>query len=1382
MKNYLFYTFLIFFTGLKILAAQTIIDQTPVDGDIWTSDGSPYHITLDVEIADLQIDPGVTVLFDGPYKFDVTGSLDAEGFYSDSIFFKPASGNTSGWQGISFLSEEFSSALAYCRIEGTLDQGILINSGEPPDIYNCRIINNAGSGLLVRNSSVELRNCMVSDNGKNGILLEQAQVSAFNSIISRNREAGISSSYASDALTLLNSVVTDNKSFGIRSALGSVSVMNSILFDNTPNELSSDESKTQITYCAIGNNTIYPGTGNINDDPLFADRISYALTETSPCVDAGNPNTSYNDFYFPPSFGTTRNDMGAYGGEDAGNWYAPLRIIPENIDFGNVTQDSSKSLQLRIKNYRNFPVSVSDVILNPAFLAVDKNTFTVPASGNSNLTLTFTPGETDNFFSTLVLHTNRQGIVNAKVTGRGVVSEIEIIQSRLDFGTVTTGADSTLNLDIVNWGDDTLRIQNIYSTNSAFSVNRATLNIVPGYALETVQVTFAPHSAVAYRDSLIILSNDPDEHRTAIPLSGTGQDGPLLQTEPATLAFGPVLVKTDSVIQLTVENRGDLTLYISDISLFVPDTMAGAFQLQNKPLSFPVALLADSSFRMQVRFNPQKTGADAAGIIFTSNDFYNTQDTISISGTGIAPSLTLSENTVDFDSVDVGQDSLKTLHIVNDGEAPLKIFSLTISEQDTVNPVFEFYRIDWTLPVEIVPGGSFSIPLVYTPHGSGADYAVLQISHNDPFKETVALSLNGYGVAPKIVPSAEQLNFGAIPFTDNSVKNFVLYNRGEKTLLIYSDSIKFTPDSGAVFSFKKPVTHDVALEPGDSASFLIGFVPGNLGVKNGDLLISSNDPARSKITVSLTGTGTDTEAATVTFDTSHSTASFISNKSALLSFVISAPAGIDSAFLFLRKGGQNTFNKTALSRQNQSNVWQMPVESTRITERGLEYYIQTYHGFRTTLSPENGLEHPVFLPVSVPQLSFPLQTKKKRYQQISVPLNTSGQTLSTLFEDDLGAYDSDSYRVFDYTEENGLTEIKNMDVALPPGKSLWLITKDARPLDIENGRSVSSASDYELKLKQGWNMIAAPFAFSSSWADTDNNHPLYFYNGTEWIFSDRLIPFQGYAVYVNRDTSVFVPSTEAGAGSLLAKTSALLIDDDDWHIQIQAEGGIYKDRFNFAGVRRHASAGADRYDYHEPPHVGAGVSLYFLQDANQIHYASDYRGQNEKGYTFTFEINGNTAAENLIRFIPHNLPDDFDWAVVSPKTGIRYTKEPIRIRRIRQRFILIVGNKEFVASESEAYGQQPEIFKLRQNYPNPFNPQTTAKYQLPVSDKITIEVYNILGQRVKALIINETKDAGYYTIKWNGTDAAGAPVSAGIYFLHLRSKHFTKTVKMILQK
>jgi len=97
--------------------------------------------------------------------------------------------------------------------------------------------------------------------------------------------------------------------------------------------------------------------------------------------------------------------------------------------------------------------------------------------------------------------------------------------------------------------------------------------------------------------------------------------------------------------------------------------------------------------------------------------------------------------------------------------------------------------------------------------------------------------------------------------------------------------------------------------------------------------------------------------------------------------------------------------------------------------------------------------------------------------------------------------------------------------------------------------------------------------------------------------------------------------------------------------------------------------------------------------------------------------------------------------------------------------------------------EMPRENVLEQAYPNPFNPTTTIKYQLPVNSKISLKVYNALGQGI-ATLANEVQQAGYKSVEWN----AGS-VASGVYFYRLEATSisdpghtFTQVKKMILCK
>ncbi len=93
----------------------------------------------------------------------------------------------------------------------------------------------------------------------------------------------------------------------------------------------------------------------------------------------------------------------------------------------------------------------------------------------------------------------------------------------------------------------------------------------------------------------------------------------------------------------------------------------------------------------------------------------------------------------------------------------------------------------------------------------------------------------------------------------------------------------------------------------------------------------------------------------------------------------------------------------------------------------------------------------------------------------------------------------------------------------------------------------------------------------------------------------------------------------------------------------------------------------------------------------------------------------------------------------------------------------------------------PEKYELSQNYPNPFNPTTKLRYQVPKAQSVKILIYDILGREVKTLLDADV-EAGYHEITWKAQNNSGIPVSAGVYYYHIRTESFKETKKMLLMK
>lgn len=88
----------------------------------------------------------------------------------------------------------------------------------------------------------------------------------------------------------------------------------------------------------------------------------------------------------------------------------------------------------------------------------------------------------------------------------------------------------------------------------------------------------------------------------------------------------------------------------------------------------------------------------------------------------------------------------------------------------------------------------------------------------------------------------------------------------------------------------------------------------------------------------------------------------------------------------------------------------------------------------------------------------------------------------------------------------------------------------------------------------------------------------------------------------------------------------------------------------------------------------------------------------------------------------------------------------------------------------------PAGYMLKQNYPNPFNPNTVIEFSIPRSEHVTLEVYNMLGQRV-AILLDDAVTSGVHKVEFNATD-----LSSGIYFYTLRTGGVNLTQKMTLIK
>lgn len=126
-----------------------------------------------------------------------------------------------------------------------------------------------------------------------------------------------------------------------------------------------------------------------------------------------------------------------------------------------------------------------------------------------------------------------------------------------------------------------------------------------------------------------------------------------------------------------------------------------------------------------------------------------------------------------------------------------------------------------------------------------------------------------------------------------------------------------------------------------------------------------------------------------------------------------------------------------------------------------------------------------------------------------------------------------------------------------------------------------------------------------------------------------------------------------------------------------------------------------------------------------------------------------------------------------------HSYDPAEVSYAVVEYAIIILEKPTLAEEEEA--ATPGSFVLFQSYPNPFNNQTVIKYSLPEPTKVSLVIYNVLGQRVKTLV-KETRQSGLFNLTWDGKDEDGVDLSSGIYFYRLQAGEWSLTKRMVLLK
>ena len=347
-------------------------------------------------------------------------------------------------------------------------------------------------------------------------------------------------------------------------------------------------------------------------------------------------------------------------------------------------------------------------------------------------------------------------------------------------------------------------------------------------------------------------------------------------------------------------------------------------------------------------------------------------------------------------------------------------------------------------------------------------------------------------------------------------------------------------------------------------------------------------------------------------------------------------------------------------------------------------------------------------------------------------------------------------------------------------------------------------------------MVGNPYPFSFNLGDVDQTlfcGPLDYSNNDGWSdYKTTITPFGGYIICNKADTTVVLTAI----GSDGSQRSSLFSSDGSkdrkktnnkvsamkaeklFRARVSFSSMGYSDNNNFIGIHPRAENDFDMYDNVTEPLVpnnddrikfdwmmepDSDQPKYLLQD---IKYSGDstftwlgylHPNKNREEITISIALEGETDAGNKMIMVDRSNGDKFnllDQSYFKLKKG--YTN------MLGRKFTILYGPSSWVDFQvDELIASIPTDYILAQNYPNPFNPVTSINYEIPTDQRVTLSVYNILGQEVVRLV-NKEQFAGKYTIRWNGTSNRSTTVSSGTYFYVLQTNNFKQVKKMVLLK
>ncbi|HKU23487.1 MAG TPA: choice-of-anchor D domain-containing protein [Terriglobales bacterium] len=419
-------------------------------------------------------------------------------------------------------------------------------------------------------------------------------------------------------------------------------------------------------------------------------------------------------------------------------------------------------------------------------------------------------------------------------TGANLVFSVpNLTFSKLEVG-ITSPAQGVI---ITNNGSTTLTISSIVVSGDFSQTNKCGTSLAPG-ANCTISVTFAPTTFGTRTGKITVSDNASSGSSQTVGLSGSAFSGAAVLS-PMSLSFGNQLVGTASTGQtVTLTNSRSSSLSILGITAPVDFKVTS-----DCPISPASALAGGTSCHINISFAPTATGTLVEQVNLNDSDESGMQ-MIALTGTGIAPAISLSPGGLTYTNQEVGTTSPpQTITLTNTGAADLIISSITTNDYQTPSRFPETDNCPRS-PSTIPPGVTCTINVTFSPSqwyvngGYGVDAGTGTVTSN-AFGGSGYFSVYGTDYSGAATVSPASLNFGHVDVGQASQpQTITVTNSGG--LALYFRVIIPPRDFTESDNCPRLNTQPQGLAPGAACTIQVTYAPTSAGSINGVVDISDS--------------------------------------------------------------------------------------------------------------------------------------------------------------------------------------------------------------------------------------------------------------------------------------------------------------------------------------------------------------------------------------------------------------------------------------------------------------------------------------------------------------------------------------------------------------